>query len=121
MKRFAFIFVLAVILPSILLGWLALDSVRNQELVFERQEELLLQGVADRLAARIREYMAGELTEFGRQVDRLATASNQSAFDEQIRTQWPRAAIGFVVTLEGRLVAPPFNGDAQAKQFVLEN
>src|ERR1700750_230598 len=99
MRKFALIFVLAVLLPSVILGWLALDSLRNQEFVFERQQELLLQGTSDRLAERIRGFLGEKLNEFGNQVDQLANGTNVTAFDEEIRTQWPAATVGFVVTL----------------------
>src|ERR1700722_21042229 len=101
MRKFALIFVLAVLLPSVVLGWLALDSLRNQEFVFERQQELLLQGTSDTLAARIRGFLGEKLNEFGNQVDQLASGAGAVAFDERIRAIWPAARVGFVVTLEG--------------------
>src|ERR1700704_3767632 len=101
MKRYAIVFVLAVILPSVVLGWLALDSLRNQELVFERQQELLLQGVADRFAERVRDFFTEQLNDFSSRVDQVAEDPDKATFDERIRAAWPRAAVGFVVTLGG--------------------
>jgi signal transduction histidine kinase len=121
MRKFALIFVLAVLLPSVVLGWLALDSLRNQEFVFERQQELLLQGTSDTLAERIRGFLGEKLNEFGMQVDQLATGQDAAGFDERIRTTWPDARVGFVVTLNGKLVAPSSKGDGSAQHFLEAN
>ena len=121
MRKFALIFVLAVFLPSVVLGWLALDSLRNQEFVFERQQELLLQGTSDTLAERIRGFLGEKLNEFGNQVDQLASGTDVAAFDERIRAVWPAATVGFVVTLDGKLVAPSEKGNGAAQRFLEAN
>ena len=121
MRKFALIFVLAVFLPSAVLGWLALDSLRNQEFVFERQQELLLQGMSDTLAERIREFLGQKLTEFGNQVDQLAAGTDVVTFDERIRAIWPAATVGFVVTLDGKLVAPSATKNGAAERFLEAN
>jgi signal transduction histidine kinase len=121
MRKFALIFVLAVFLPSVVLGWLALDSLRNQEFVFERQQEMLLQGTSDTLAERIRGFLSEKLDEFGNQVDQLASGTEVGAFDERIRAIWPAATVGFVVTLEGKLVAPSVKRDGAAQRFLEAN
>ena len=121
MRKFALIFVLAVFLPSVVLGWLALDSLRNQGFVFERQQELLLQGTSDTLAERIRGILGAKLNEFGNQVDQLASGTDVVAFDERIREIWPAATVGFVVTLNGKLVAPSAKGNGPARRFLEAN
>jgi signal transduction histidine kinase len=121
MRKFALIFVLAVFLPSAVLGWLALDSLRNQEFVFERQQELLLQGISDTLAERIRGILGQKLTEFGNQVDQMAAGTDVVAFDERLRAIWPAATVGFVVTLDGKLVAPSATENGAAKRFLEAN
>src|SRR3984957_223825 len=121
MRKFALNFVLAVFLPSAVLGWLALDSLRNQELVFERQQELLLQGMSDTLAERIRGILGQKLAEFGDQVDQLAAGTEVVAFDERIRAIWPAATVGFVVTLDGKLVAPSATENGAARRFLEAN
>jgi signal transduction histidine kinase len=121
MRKFALIFVLAVFLPSVVLGWLALDSLRNQEFVFERQQEMLLQGTSDTLAERVRRFLGEKLNDFGNQVDQLASRADVGAFDDRIRAIWPAATVGFVVTLEGKLVAPSAKGDATAERFLEAN
>jgi signal transduction histidine kinase len=121
MRKFALIFVLAVFLPSIVLGWLALDSLRNQEFVFDRQQELLLQGTSDTLAERIRGFLGEKQNEFGNQVDQLASGTDVVAFDERVRAIWPAATVGFVVTLDGKLVAPSAKGNGPAQRFLEAN
>ena len=114
MKKFTLIFVLAVFLPSVVLGWLALESLQNQEFVFERQQELLLQGTSDTLAERIRGFLGEQLNEFGNRVNQLASDTEVAAFDERLRAVWPAATVGFVVTLDGKLVTPfPTDGAGQ--------
>jgi signal transduction histidine kinase len=121
LSKFALIFVLAILLPSVVLGWLALDSLRNQEFVFERQQELLLQGTSDTLAERIRGFLGEKVSEFGEQVNQLASSTDIVAFDERIRAIWPVATVGFVVTLDGKLVAPSLKGDQSAQRFLEAN
>jgi signal transduction histidine kinase len=121
MRKFALIFVLAVFLPSVVLGWLALDSLRHQEFVFERQQELLLQGTSDTLAERIREFLGEKQNEFGNQVNQLANGTDVVAFDECVRAIWPAAAVGFVVTLDGKLVAPSAKANGPARRFLEAN
>ena len=50
MKKVALVFVLAVFVPSLVLAWLAVRSLRDQQFVLERQRSLLCQGVADSVA-----------------------------------------------------------------------
>jgi signal transduction histidine kinase len=121
MRKFALIFVLAVFLPSVVLGWLALDSLRNQEFVFERQQELLLQGMSDTLAERFREFLGEKQNEFGNQVNQLASGTDVVDFDERVRAIWPAAAVGFVVTLDGKLVAPSAKATGPARRFLEAN
>ena len=54
MKKAALVFVLAVLAPSLVLAWLAVRSVRDQQIVLERQQALLYQGVADAIAREAR-------------------------------------------------------------------
>ena len=53
MRKVALVFVLAVFVPSLVLAWLAVRSLRDQQFVLERQQSLLYQGVTDSLAKEI--------------------------------------------------------------------
>ena len=50
MKKVALVFVVAVLVPSLVLAWLALRSQRDLQFLFERQQSLLYQRVTDALA-----------------------------------------------------------------------
>ena len=110
MKKIALVLVLAVFVPSLVLAWLAVRSLRDQQLILERQQYLLYQGVADNLAASADNFLATQQHEFGHQVESLIAKRKPSqvttAFDTNLRTRWPMAEVGFVVTVGGNLVCP---------------
>lgn len=110
MKKVAMVFVVAVIVPSLVLAWLALRSLRDQQFLVERQQSLLYQGVTDSLAKSVTDYLSDRQTEFGAQVDGLlahdAPAACAVAFDNLVRTNWPLAQVGFCVTTSGQFLCP---------------
>lgn len=125
MKKVALVFVLAVVAPSLALAWLALRSLRDQELVAERQQTLLYQGVADNVARAVSEAVAEQQQAFNSQVElllsQIKTQELTYRFHSALRKQWPLADVGFIVSLDGQVVAPtPFDG-AEARQFRLDN
>src|SRR5271154_4011594 len=113
MKKVALVFVLAVILPSLALAWLAVRSLRDQQFLIERQQSLLDQRVTDTLAQNISDYLAQRQQEFGAQVENLAANKNADEvaeqFDNQLRQIWPLAEVGFCVTLSGKILSPSAN------------
>jgi signal transduction histidine kinase len=124
-KKIALVFALAVFVPSLLLAWLAVRSLRDQQLVLERQQSLLYQEVADSLAKAAEDYLSQQQHEFGQQVETLLAKQNTDevavSFDDRLRTNWPAAEVGFVVTMNGRLVCPsPFSRPA-AQVFCADN
>jgi signal transduction histidine kinase len=126
MKKVALVFLLAVFVPSLLLAWLAIRSVRDQQIVVERQQALLYQGVADTLAKDVQGFLAESQRDFAQQVEALLASSSTtelaSRFDEQIRPAWPMAEVGFAVSLDGNVISPPFLfGRPEARRFRLEN
>src|SRR6185369_1149056 len=52
MKKVALVFVTAVLLPSLALGWLALRSLRDQQFLVERQQAASWQGLAGALGQK---------------------------------------------------------------------
>jgi len=109
-KKIALVFVLAVFVPSLVLALLAVRSLRDQQLILERQQSLLYQGVADSLAKEADNFLAGLQHEFGQQVEALL-ANGQApdvarSFDEKIRPTCAVAEVGFAVTLNGVLISP---------------
>src|SRR5882724_6071198 len=64
MKKVALVFALAVLLPSLVLAWLAVRSLRDQQFLLERQQSLLCQRMTDALAQNISDYLAQRQQEF---------------------------------------------------------
>jgi len=126
MKKVALVFVLAVFVPSLVLAWLAVRSLRDQQFVLERQQSLLYQGVADSVAREAANLIADHQREFARQVEALL-ANNKpieiaGSFDERLRKDWPLAEVGFAVSLDGTCYAPSqLFGGPEAHRFLLDN
>ncbi len=125
MRRVALLFVLAVFVPSLVLAWLAVRSLRDQQFVLERQQSLLLQGLADRLARDAEAYLDDRQREFVAQVETLMAESSPAElsrrFDDTLRKSWPLADVGFVVTLTGNLLSPSPWGRPDARSFCIAN
>src|ERR1043166_2819857 len=101
MKKVALVFVLAVFVASLVLAWLALRSLRDQQFLLERQQSLLYQQVTDTLAQRISEHLSQQQQEFSAQVESIVVTNGVSAtavqFDRQIRNASPLVDVGFSV------------------------
>jgi signal transduction histidine kinase len=125
MKKVAFVFVIAVILPSLVLAWLAVRSLRDQQFLIERQQSLLDQRVTDTLAQNISDYLAQRQQEFAAQVENLIGGNDPrevaAQFDDQLRRNWPLAKIGFCVTLSGKILSPAQNARSEAQTFYSDN
>jgi hypothetical protein len=125
MKKVALVFVLAVLLPSLVLAWLAVRSLRDQQFLLERQQSLIDQHVTDALAQNIADYLAQRQQEFAAQVESLAAAGDAQTlaaqFDNQLRQHWPLAAVGFCVTASGKILSPSPNARPEAQMFRLDN
>jgi signal transduction histidine kinase len=125
MKKVALVFVLAVVAPSLVLAWLALRSLRDEQLVLERQQTLLYQAVAENVARDVSDAVATGQQSFNEQVEQFLGQfpSNEWSyrFHPALRKSWPLAEVGFIVSLDGQVLAPsPFDG-VEARQFRLEN
>src|SRR5436190_13042503 len=125
MKKVALVFVLAVFVPSLVLAWLAIRSLRDQQLVLERQQSLLYQGVTDTFAKDINDYLAEQQREFNAQVESLLAGADARAsaasFDERLRKSWLLAEVGFCVTLSGNLLCPSPTNSPVARIFCVDN
>ena len=124
MKKVALVFVWAVFVPSLVLAWLAVRSLRDQQFVLERQESLLYQGVADSMAKEAESFLAERQREFGVQVEALiddGKSLSVTAFDERLRRNWPLAEVGFVVSTAGNLLCPSPSSSAEARTFCIDN
>src|SRR5580765_3839715 len=125
MKRVAIVFVLAVFVPSLVLAWLSVRSLRDQQFVLERQRSLLYQSVADALAKNVEGFLAEQQQKFRAQVDALLADADPQAmarvFDERLRLHWPLAQVGFVVTLNGEILSPSPTSRPEARMFCADN
>ena len=121
MKKIALVFVLAVFVPSLVLALLAVRSLRDQQLILERQQSLLYQGVADSLAKEADNSLEGLQHEFGQQVEALLANGRAPevarSFDEKIRPACAVADVGFAVTLNGTLISPSSAGRPAATHW----
>src|SRR5713101_8078299 len=125
MKRVALVFVLAVFVPSLVLAWLAVRSLRDQQLVLERQQSLLYQGVADSLAKEAEGFLSDRQHEFTLQVESLLAESSPAGlsgeFDPRLRASWPLAEVGFVVAPTGDILSPSPISRPEARNFCAVN
>jgi signal transduction histidine kinase len=125
MKKVALVFTLAVIAPSLVLAWLAVRSLRDQEFVADRQQTLLYQNLADSTALAIAQHLTSAQRAFAYRVENLFKTgqSRQLAeqFDARIRSVWPLAEVGFAVALDGGVLAPSLLGNTEGRKFRAEN
>src|SRR5512140_2617534 len=110
MKKVALVFVLAVFVPSLVLAWLAVRSLRDQQFLLERQQSLLYQGVADRKAKEVQDALMDYQHEVSAKVASLIGESDAAemarSFDSLLQKYWPLAQVGFVVTMGGEILSP---------------
>jgi signal transduction histidine kinase len=125
MKKVALIFIIAVFVPSLVLAWLAVRSLRDQQIILERQQSLLCQGVADSLAKESENFLSERQHDFRNEVEALLVKQNPAevapTFDQRLRTNWPLAQVGFVVTLNGQLLCPSPLSSPAAQIFCADN
>jgi signal transduction histidine kinase len=126
MLRSAGIFLAAILLPSLVLAWLAWRSARDQEILLEHQQAIICQDVTDALAKSVRNQIDGVRSEFvqitqdllSKSASPLATAY---AFDRNLRAQWSPAEVGFAVDLHGTIYSPGSGDRPAARTFYEEN
>ena len=110
MKKSVWIFLFAVLLPSVVLGWLALRSAEEQQIVFERRTAELYQKETEALAASVRETVEAERRVFGETVRRLLAKGDAEAlardFTNTLAGAWTVKAVGFAISRDGKLVSP---------------
>jgi signal transduction histidine kinase len=125
MRKVALVFVLAVFAPSLVLAWLAIRSLRDQQFVLERQESLLYQGVTDSIARQVEALLAQKQHEFGLQVEEMLTSRSISnaalSCDTVLRSNWPIAKVGFSMTTNGVLLCPSPQSSSEAGSFRADN
>jgi signal transduction histidine kinase len=129
MKKVALVFVVAVLVPSLVLAWLAVRSLRDEQFLLERQQSLLYQRVTDALAANVSDHLSQQQQEFSAQVESLVASNDARTvavqFDNQLRQHWPLAEVGFCVTLAGAttctITCPSPAAGPEAQRFLVDN
>ena len=76
MRRSAWIFLASILLPSLGLAWLAVRSVRDQQVVLEHQQVIISQNITDALAKNIQAQMDQVRGDFVQTTQQLLGASS---------------------------------------------
>jgi signal transduction histidine kinase len=125
MKKVALVFVVAVLGPSLVLAWLAVRSLRDQQFLLEHQQSLLCQNVTDALAKQLETFVADRQRDFARQVEQMLDGQTARAlatrFDAQLRQAWPLAEVGFAVTKDSEVLSPVVNDLPEVSAFLEAN
>lgn len=121
-RRIAVIFLVAVFVPSLVLGFLALRTAGEQRNILERQVAELYQTDADQLAGELREAVLGRQREFAERV-RVLLASSEArrlAIDFSRRLGRNPGGTAFVVAPTGDLV-PTRANSPETSRFLRDN
>src|SRR5712692_8680686 len=126
MRRSTWIFVAAILLPSLVLAWLAVRSARDQQVILEHQQAIISQDITDALAKKIQERLEDSRGAFIDVVQRLLRKSASphalaASFHRELPKTWDLAEVGFAVDLNGTIYSPEPNQGALAKVFRNEN
>jgi len=127
-KRSFWIFLFAIVLPSVGLGWLALRSANEQQIILERRTAELYQKETDAVASAARSLIDEERRAFAERVRQLLANEQASElahdFAAKLSRAWPRPAIGFALNAEGNLVSPSAEearSDPERERFLRNN
>jgi signal transduction histidine kinase len=127
-KRSIWIFLLAILLPSIGLGWLALRSANEQQIVLERRTAELYQKETDAMASAARSVIEEERRAFAERVRQLLAKAPASElardFATKLASNSQRPAIGFALNAEGNLISPSSEearGNTERQKFLQNN
>ncbi|MEX1118313.1 MAG: HAMP domain-containing sensor histidine kinase [Terrimicrobiaceae bacterium] len=125
MNRSALVFLAGVFLPSLVLGWLALRTLGEQQIILERRTAELFQSETDSLALLAREMMAMKQVEFADEVEALlaqSPAATVAAGFSSRSTLLSPEAVMFAISADGRLTGgPPASSARREEDFLREN
>ncbi len=126
MRRSAWIFLAAILLPSLVLAWMAVRSARDQQVILEHQQAIICQNITDALAKQVQDQVDSSRQAFVQTTDQLLQTSPSSqalaaTFNQQLHRAWNLAEVGFSVDLKGIIYSPnPYEG-VVARAFRNEN
>lgn len=122
MRRIAVIFLVAVFVPSLVLGFLALRTAVEQRVILERQLSELYQKDADSLAGQMQEAILGRQREFADRVRVLlsTTRPRRLAIDFAGELGTKDGTVAFAVAPDGDIVGAQSVPD-EAARFLRDN
>ncbi|MEI8312522.1 MAG: HAMP domain-containing sensor histidine kinase [Verrucomicrobiota bacterium] len=116
MKRQALIFLVAIFLPSFVLGWIALRAAGKQRILIERQAADLHQAETDAVASAVRESVEAKQRAFAESVRALVAKASPAAVAENygqlLAAVWTDGGVPFAISPRGSLAYP---SNAQAR------
>lgn len=121
MKRIALVFVVAILLPALILAGLAVRSLRDQELVVSSQRVQLHQTSCDTMVTSVNLFMDDVRGFYGEVLDDLISRSSGDVlndYDQLLSEEWSQAAGGAVVSDDGEIRSPLKSDSAWASQFL---
>ena len=128
MKRSIWIFFLAIVLPSIGLGWMAFRGANEQQIILERRTAELYQKETDAVASAARSLIDEERRAFVDRVRQLKADASPVEISRDFATKlsgiWNRRAIGFALSSEGNLISPSAQeagSDPERQKFLQDN
>jgi signal transduction histidine kinase len=126
MRRSVWIFLASILLPSLVLAWMAVRSAKDQQVVLEHQQVIISQNITDSLAGKIQAQMDQERAGFVAATQQLLAASPSPQalaedFNRRLREAWPMAEIGFAVNPDGEIYSPKREDSPNARTFRLDN
>ncbi len=119
MTRIALVFLLAILVPALILAGLALRSLNDQEWMVNTQRAQLLETTCEELTTEINLYFDDLRAFYGGVLSSLSASGSASwpnDFDNLLRERWSQVAVGAVVSDEGTILAPSL----QSKQPRIE-
>src|SRR5260370_28556055 len=114
MRRSAWIFLAAILLPSLALAWLAVRSARDQQVLLEHQQAIISQDITDALAKKVQGQLDDSRSAFVQTTQQLLQKSSSPStlaknFNHELQSNWNLAEIGFAVYLNGTIYSPTLN------------
>ncbi len=125
-RKIAAVFTVAVFVPTLVLAWLALRSLRDQEIVANSQRAILHQSATESLAADMNTFMDDVRVFFNQLLDDLIQEHGPDElsrnFDKIAPGRWAQCSIACVVTDDGEILCPVATSvDAKAQSFLKFN
>src|SRR5215471_9828404 len=126
MRRSAWIFLAAILLPSLVLAWMAVRSARDQQVILEHQQAVMCENITDGLAKNVQDQVDNSRSAFVDTVDQLLQSSRSAQvlatnFNQKLQIAWPLAELGFAVDVRGVIYSPRPQDGTMARTFRNEN